>query len=310
MGFGGVVKRWVPACLLAGLIAVPGWAQAVKRPAITGLAYARFYESDLLAAKQFFGQRLGLPETDLASGAVSFAVGMRQRVEIVALPSPAPADRLAMVAFLTPDVRGMRRYLESKGISVEVHGADEIRLKDPEGNAIAFVREARAAGKVTAMKAVGEPGAATSRRMIHAGFGVRSAAAEDAFYRGVLGFTPYWHGGMKDDGGVDWSSLQVPEGADWIEYMLEFRPGQSQRMLGVLDHISLGVEHITDADRQLIANGWTDASTRKSQIGRDGKWQLNVFDPDQSRVEFMEFRPVREPCCSPLAGRVPGDDAE
>ena len=77
----------------------------------------------------------------------------------------------------------------------------------------------------------------------------------------------------------------------------------------MLDHISLGVDHITDADKQLIANGWTDASTRKSQIGRDGKWQLNVFDPDQSRVEFMEFKAVREPCCSPLTGKVPSEDA-
>ena len=220
-----MVKRVVGVVAMLALSAA-GWAQAVKRPAITGLAYARFYESDLPAAKQFFGQRLGLPETDLPNGGASFAVGMRQRVEIVALPSPAPADRLAMVAFLTPDVQGMRRYLESKGIAVEAHGADEIRLKDPEGNPIAFVQESRAAaGRVTAMKAAGAPGGATSRRMIHAGFGVKSAAAEDAFYRGVLGFKPYWHGGSKDDGVVDWSSLQVPEGADWIEYMLEYRPG-------------------------------------------------------------------------------------
>ena len=45
-----------------------------------------------------------------------------------------------------------------------------------------------------------------------------------------------------------------------------------------------------DVTKQLIANGMTDPNQRKSQIGKDGKWQLNVFDPDLSRVEFMEFK--------------------
>ena len=35
-------------------------------------------------------------------------------------------------------------------------------------------------------------------------------------------------------------------------------------------------------------------------IGRDGKWQLNLYDPDLTRVELMEFKPVRKPCCSPM----------
>lgn len=284
---------------------------APARPPITGIAYVRFYESDMPAAKVFFAERLGLPETDLPGGGESFAVGMRQRIETVPLPSPAPSSRLAMAGFLTTDVAGMRRYLEAHGITVEQHGADEIRLKDPEGNPIAFVSEKRAAAanRETKMLPAGSAGAATSRRIIHTGWGVRSAATEDAFYRTLLGFRPYWHGGMKDDGKVDWSSLQVPEGTDWIEYMLEFRPDAGQRMLGVLNHVSLGVADIHAADRQLIANGWADASTRKSQIGRDGKWQLNVFDPDQSRVEFMEFKPVQEPCCSPFTGPQPSEVA-
>ena len=61
--------------------------------------------------------------------------------------------------------------------------------------------------------------AAVSRRMIHAGFLVYHRAAADHFYREVLGFRPYWHGGMKDNE-TDWVSLQVPDGTDWLEYML------------------------------------------------------------------------------------------
>jgi len=35
-------------------------------------------------------------------------------------------------------------------------------------------------------------------------------------------------------------------------------------------------------------------------IGRNGKRQLNLYDPDLTRVELMEPKPVRTPCCSPL----------
>ncbi len=292
-------------------VAGAGWGQAVTRPAITGFAYVEFYESDVPAAKSFFAERLGLPATDGANGVTSFAVGLKQHIAIAPLPSPTPASRLARVGFLTPDVHAMQRYLLSKQVAVETAGANEIRLRDPEGNAIAFVSESRTAQeRPTKMLAAGTPGAASSRRIIHAGWGVRSAAAEDAFYREVLGFRPYWHGGPKDDGRVEWSSLQVPEGTDWIEYMLAYSPSDGQRQLGVLNHVSLGVKDINDATVQLTANGWTDASTRKVQMGRDGKMQLNVFDPDQSRVEFMEFQPRTKPCCSAFTAASPTGDAE
>jgi len=36
------------------------------------------------------------------------------------------------------------------------------------------------------------------------------------------------------------------------------------------------------------------------KIGRDGKWQLNLYDPNSTRVELMEPKPVKTPCCSPI----------
>ena len=35
----------------------------------------------------------------------------------------------------------------------------------------------------------------------------------------------------------------------------------------------------------------------KPQIGRDGKWQYNMYDPNFTRVELMEPKPVQKPCC-------------
>ena len=173
----------LPLLLASSLFA----ATPEARPPITGIAYVRFFESDMGGARVFFADRLGLAESDLpaaqAGGAgtkdgQSFAVGVRQRIETVPLPSPAPASRLAMVGFLTSDPDAMGRYLRAHGVAFEQHGPDEIRLRDPEGNPVAFVRESRAAAdnRKTAMLPTGSPGSASSRRIIHAGWGVRSAA--------------------------------------------------------------------------------------------------------------------------------------
>ena len=43
------------------------------------------------------------------------------------------------------------------------------------------------------------------------------------------------------------------------------------------------------------------------QMGRDGKWQANFYDPDGTRVELMEFQPVTKPCCSAFTAKSPTD---
>lgn len=304
-----MVKRFCGAAVVL-LAATPVWSQ-MKRPEITGIAFVRFIAADPASARQFYGERLGLPESDGPDGLMRFSVGMRQRIEVEPLSAAAGTkSRLAEVGFLTADVAAMRVYLERHGLKVEDEGKDEIRTTDPEGNEVAFVQQSRAAsGRPTEMTPVGKAGAPTSRRIIHAGWEVHDRDAENTFYLKLLGFRPYWYGGMQE-GRIDWVSLQVPEGTDWVEYMLGAKPDADARQLGVLNHVSLGVKEIDDATKQLIANGWADPQTRKSQMGKDGKMQLNVFDPDQTRVEFMEFQPRQKPCCSEFTAKSPTGDAE
>jgi hypothetical protein len=57
-----------------------------------------------------------------------------------------------------------------------------------------------------------------------------------------------------------------------------------------MNHIALGVPDIHKAREQLVKNGWK--GTEEPKIGRDGKWQLNLYDPDETRVELMEFTPT------------------
>ncbi len=139
-------------------------------------------------------------------------------------------------------------------------------------------------------------------RIIHAGWVVKNRAAMETFYKDILGFHIYWSGGMKD-GETDWVDMQVPDGTDWIEFMLNVPADADKQTLGVMNHIALGVPDIHAAQQQLLKNGWK--GTEQPKIGRDGKWQLNLYDPDGTRVELMEFTPVEKPCCSEYTGPHP-----
>jgi len=279
-----------------------GGAQEVRRPPITGFSHVAFYSSSPVAAKQFYAGLLGLEPGERPG---LYIVG-RQSIEAEAEKPAQPPSLLSHIAFATPDAEGMRRYLQSCGVQVpantnrESNGTRWFGLKDPEGHAIEFVQES--VRKRT-------KGRAVSSQIIHAGFVVRDRTVEDKFYRDILGFKLYWSGGMED-GHTDWVAMQVPEGRQWIEYMMTEKDAQpSPQLLGVLNHVSLGVSDIKAAARLLRSRGWNPREEAEPQMGKDGKWQLNVYDPDGTRVELMEFRPVKNPCCSPFTGPHPEQSA-
>lgn len=285
--------------ILAGIVSLNlGIAHAQQRPAITGIAFARVYASQPDASVAFYKTLGYLPET--SNSTTRFAVSDSQWFEVVPLPQPAPASRWDAVGYTTRDVKAMQRYLESKGITITdplKHG--EFGVRDPEGNLIYFVQEGSYKPTATQKADSHE----SSHRIIHTGFMVKDEKAENAFYQDILGFKPYWHGGMKAER-TDWVSLQVPDGTDWLEYMLN-NPNPDLRQSGVMDHFSLGVEHMSDVVASLQENHCTGENCSKTQMGRDGKVQLNVFDPDLTRIEFMEFKPSGPICCSPFTGANP-----
>jgi catechol 2,3-dioxygenase-like lactoylglutathione lyase family enzyme len=176
-----------------------------------------------------------------------------------------------------------------------------LSLSDPEGHKISFLETGGVLkdAKVTAIQTRG----GYENEIIHAGFIVRDRAATEHFYKDILGFRPYWYGGMKDYQ-TDWVSMQVPDGTDWLEFMVNVSPDADQRVRGIMNHIAIGVTDIHATEQRLRDTGLK--LTEEPHIGRGGKWQLNVYDPDGTRVEFMEFKPVQKPCCSEYTGPHPG----
>jgi catechol 2,3-dioxygenase-like lactoylglutathione lyase family enzyme len=205
------------------------------------------------------------------------------------------------VAYHARDANLMREYLVARGVQVgdvkkDAAGDHYIEVRDPEQHRVIFISPGTGVISNIAISP-------KSNQLIHTGWVIEDRGAADVFYRDVLGFHLYWQGGMKDNE-TSWVAMQEPNGNTWLEYMLNISPTADHHTLGVMNHISLGVVSIQEAEARLIKNGWKP--TEKPKVGRDGKWQLNVYDPDDTRVEFMEFKPAEKPCCSEFTGTHPG----
>jgi catechol 2,3-dioxygenase-like lactoylglutathione lyase family enzyme len=287
----------VSSGLVCAVMAAACGAQA--RPAITGIAFVRMDSANAAASDAFYGKTLGFTKVEGKDGVARYEVNPAQWLEVVALPEDAPATRMPIVAFTTRDVKGMKRYLSAHAVAaVGELPEGGFTVRDPEGNLIGFMQTGAMKGKLEVSAR------ATSRRIIHAGFVVNDRAKEDGFYRGLLGFRTYWQGGQTD-GQLDYMSIQVPNGTDWIEYMLNTGQTMDARQMGVMNHFSLGVGKMSEAIDALAKNGCTSGDCSKTQMGRDGKVQLNLFDPDLTRVEFMEFLPSGKICCTAFKGQHP-----
>ena len=277
--------------------------ESIARPKISGIAHVRMFAADLDPARQFYHSILGL--SGGAAGCLGvtrpcFTVNSRQQIELAQIPGGAPDNLLAEIAFATNDVAQMRRYLAAHGIACdpiakEGNGIEHFELRDPEGHPISFVQQSE--------HFFAPAGDQISTRLLHAGFIVKDSAVEDRFYRDLLGFRMYWHGGFKDND-VDWEELQVPDGSDWIEYMLNIPGNADRRDRGVQNHFSLGVANMKSAFARLRVHG-LKVTDDHPEIGRDGKWSFDIYDPDATRVEFMEFKPTQQACCHPYEAPHP-----
>jgi len=299
---------------LALALALPA-AAAPVRPAITGVSHIAVYAADLAKTEHFYVHDLGATKAADPENAAGtrYYFSPAQFVEVLPLlGSKADSkNRLDHVAFATADAEGLRAYMASKSISVPAHvtkgsdGSQWFDTVDPEGNHVEFIQNPAKLPDV--------PVNPLSGHIIHVGYVVHNRALEDGFFRDVLGFRPYWYGAPGKATTPEWISQQVPDGTDWLEYMVQkpadgrgIPPAMSQQTAGVLDHFSLGVANI-EAVYTTLWNGdrlvGQDGNVPK--IGADAKWQLNLYDPDGTRAEIMEFHAIGTPCCSPFTAKDP-----
>jgi catechol 2,3-dioxygenase-like lactoylglutathione lyase family enzyme len=271
------------------------------------------YADDLMKSRRFYGTLIGWEEAPQSSDdpGVRFYVNHIQYIQLEPAPSAGIDNRLVDVGFLTTDAEALRRFLKAHGIAVpeavteSTDGSKHFEVTDPEGNKIDFTQ--------AGIRAPQPPQSASHRlsgHIIHVGFVVRNRALVDQFYKDLLGFHLYWQGGAAA-GRTDWVMMQIPDGTDWLEYMLYLPNNPTRAQLGSANHFSPGVRSVAELAEALKQRGWRPSGGEHlSLLGVDGKLQLAMIDPDGTRAEFMEFTPVKEPCCAPYTGPQPSPTSD
>lgn len=311
------LKKYAMLCctsLAAALILFAATANAQHpRPRITGISHLAVYASDMQATNHYYTEIVGAAREEDPENpqGVRYMINATQFIEVLPLPANSGVNRLDHTGYNTDNAEGLRLYLADKGwktpakITRNTDGSKSFCVNDPEGNVVEFVEPSPHPKAPDAPHVVG-------RHIIHIGILVRSRAEEDKFYRELLGFRPYWYGGMQE-GKIDWVSQQTPDSHDWLEYMLTSGPSgsgipptMSQQTLGVLDHLSIGVVSVPESYKKLVAESRIPGHADKEpKIGKDSKYQFNMYDPDGIRLELMEFHAREKPCCSPFTAEDP-----
>ena len=132
------------------------------------------------------------------------------------------------------------------------------------------------------------PDTRISTRMAHVGVTVGALEASLKFYRDVLGFQEFWRGSSSGTE-LSWVNVRVPDGDDYLELMLYSKPPDAEQM-GGKNHICLLTPDINKAVAMLESRPARKNYTRpiEVKVGKNGKRQVNLFDPDGTRIELME----------------------
>lgn len=283
---------------LAFVFANHSHAQTPSRPRITGISHVAYFVSDLPKAITFWHDLLGydvayeLNKPGSSDVRIAFIkINDHQHVELFNEPSSAPPSMMNHLCFITDNAEQMRAYLASQGIKVPAKvtttraGDLAFEIRDPDNTLVEFVqplptgKEARAAGKFA-------PPTRISEAIYHVGFVVGNTQRALDFYSKVLGFTETWRGSPNPNE-LSWINMKVPDGTDYVEFML-YR--DHPRDYGTSNHIALSVPSIPKATAELQSRAATAHYTRElaPKVGINQKRQLNLYDPDGTRVELME----------------------
>ena len=310
MGDGARLRRGMKIVASLAAAAVLSATQAPVRPPIAGIAHVAIQTSDLTKARAFYGDLLGCPElTPRRPHTAIFIVNDRQRLIVRDGLPPERDERLIDLAF-EANVSAMRDWLIGRGLPATAAapdadaGGQRIETKDPDGHPIQFVErapgefrlkaETTGRAKGTARVAAASPDRRLSRRILHAGLTIKDAAAADGFYKDLLGFSETWRGG-RPEGTINWINMRVPDGTDYLEYMLYPAAPPNRNQLGSAHHVALLVTDIQQALETVRARTAPGDRNHRANpsIGVNNRWQLNLFDPDGTRVELMEPWTVR-----------------
>jgi lactoylglutathione lyase len=286
------------AALLLAIPYLGAQGVAPTRPHITGISHVAYYVSDMPGALVFWRDLLGFDlsydrkKPDSTNTSVAFLkVNDHQYVELLSDRPAQSKNLMGHICFLVDNLEQMRAYLASKAIDVPAHGSRTktgdlvFSINDPDGTQVEFSQpqatsvEAQGTGKFLSPARI-------SQQIYHVGFLIGNTQRSLDFYGKILGFQETWRGG-GDSAELSWINMRVPDGTDYIEFML-YR--QLPASFGSSNHVALEIPDASAAIAALQARPAfkTYGKPLSVHVGKNGKRQVNLYDPDGTRVELME----------------------
>jgi len=277
-----------------------------ERPKVLGVAHLAVYVKDLAKTRTFYEDLLGfaepftLPNKDKTGTRIVFIkVNNKQYFEIFN-EKDRGEGQLNHISFYVDSAD--RAYAFFKAHRIEVMGDKgqvgkgqtgnkNFNVKDPDGHIVEIVEyqpdswTAREAGKFM-------PATRMSDHIMHVGVLVGDFDKSMAFYHGLLGFNEFWRGSSSPKM-LSWVNMRVPEGEDYLEFMLYNKlPEPDGR--GTKNHASLTIPDADKALEELKKRAARVGYTREIviQTGVNRKRQINMYDPDGTRIELMEANTV------------------
>jgi catechol 2,3-dioxygenase-like lactoylglutathione lyase family enzyme len=291
-------KRLAISLLVAICFSASVAGDEVRRPRVLGLSHMALFVSDLKKARAFYEDFLGYQEPyvlkreDGTDRIVFIKINDNQYIELFAENSKQDGH-LNHIALFTDSAQGMREYLVAQGIKAPDKvtkgriGNSNFNIVDPDGHTVEIVQyepdswTRREKGKFM-------PDTRVSTRMGHVGVMVGKLEPSLKFYRDILGFQEFWRGSSSGTE-LSWVNMRVPDGDDYLELML-YSTTQNAEQMGGKNHICLFTPDISKAVAMLESRPARRNYTRpiEVKVGKNGKRQVNLFDPDGTRIELME----------------------
>jgi len=286
----------VMACvLLAPLFATGG---EVKRPRITGLSHVALFVKDVDQSRAFYKDFLGYAEPysvndpDGKLHLMWIKINDLQSIELFP-EREGGSDRLNHVALLVDDAEAMRAYLASKGVKVPDKvpkgriGNSNFTIRDPDGHGVEIVQY-EPDGWTVREKGKFLPNTRIAPRISHVGILVGDLERSLKFYGDLFGLRETWRG-SRDGKLLSWVNMTVPDGDEYLELMLHDQDVTPERRL-TAHHICLELPDVPKAEEILRSRALPAGckAMQAAKVGRNGKRQINLFDPDGTRVEVME----------------------
>jgi catechol 2,3-dioxygenase-like lactoylglutathione lyase family enzyme len=289
---------------------------STPRPHILGISHIALFVHDYQRSRAFYGDFLGFQEPyslskpDGSPSMTTFKVNDHQYIELYP-EQEANSDRLSHIALETDDIEALRGYLASKGVAVPQHadrgqiGNLSFNITDPEGHSVEIVQY-MPGGKTVAAYGKFMSGARISKHMTHVGLIVTKLDPEYKFYTEILGFKETWRGSSSGTV-LSWVNLKVPDGDDYIEFMLA-REAPDPTRRGGAHHLCLQVSDVAGSIESLKARSYAKTYDRpiEEHVGINRKRQANLFDPDGTRTELMEPNTVDGKPAPPSTALPPG----